>query len=187
MNLDYAQVLEACQRGDSQAQEALYKEFAPVLLGMGMRYLHSREDAQDLLHDAFVKILTNIKSVKNPAVLKAWIYRIMYNRIMDHFRERRMLVYLDGENLEWHSDRNTAQEAALDMDRYKVEDVMEALKALPVSYRTVFNMREVEDMEYEDIAKELNITEQTARAHLSYARRLLRQYFEEKTNKQEIS
>ena len=183
MNLDYAQVLEACRHGDAKAQETLYKEFAPCLLGMGMRYLHSREDAEDLLHDAFIKILTNIKNVKDPTVLRAWIYRIMYNRIMDYFREERMLVYLDEEKLERHSDWNTAMEAALDMDRYKEEDIMEALRTLPVSYRTVFNMREVEDMEYEDIAKELNITEQTARSHLSYARRRLRQYFEGKTNK----
>ena len=65
--------------------------------------------------------------------------------------------------------------------------VREAIDSLPASFRAVFNMRAVEEMEFADIARTLNITEQTARAHLSKARSLLRRYIEEKTKKRIIS
>ena len=187
MNLDYAQVLDACKRGDAKAQEALYKEFAPTMLGIGMRYLKSRDDAQDLLHDAFIKVLTSIKQVKDPAMLKAWMYRVMFNTVMDYFREKNHLVYYADDSLERISDDTEVDDSGMDTDRYEMAEIMEAINSLQPCYRTVFNMREVEEMEYEDIARELGITEMTARSHLSYARRLLRRYFEEKTNKRNIS
>lgn len=191
MNLDYAQVLDGCKHGDAKSQEALYKEFSPLMLGIGMRYLHSRDDAQDLLHDAFIKVLTNIKQVNDPAQLKAWMYRVMFNTVMDHFRnDRHLMVYGEDDNLEQLSgvsENATGDEAGMDLDVYEMPAVMEAIDSLPASFRAVFNMRAVEEMEFADIARTLNITEQTARAHLSKARSLLRRYIEEKTKKRIIS
>lgn len=183
MVFDNAQVLEACQRGDTQAQEALYKEFSPAMFGIAMRYLSSREDAQDLLHDAFIKALTNIGRLSDPQMLPAWMYRIMFNTVMDFLRNKRKMLFCDIE--EYREIRDESNH--MDMDGYDMDDIMEAMGTLRPSFRTVFNMREVEEMEYADIARELGISEQTARAHHSKAARDLRQYLEERTRKHNIS
>ena len=188
MTLDNAQVLDACKRGDPKAQEELYKAFAPALLGVGMRYLHSRDDAQDLLHDAFIKILTNIKQVQKPEALGAWMNRIMVSTVVGYFRRNNLVVYCEDDSLERLADKTDAdtteiveekeQNKDLDMDQYDIKFVMKAIDRLQPRYRAVFNMRAVEEMEYADIARELGIAEVTARSHYSYARRILRQFLD---------
>lgn len=187
MNIDYAQVLDGCKRGDTKAQEALYKEFSPSMFGVAMRYLTSREDAQDLLHDAFIKILTSIKKVNDPETLPAWMNRVMFNTVMDFFRNNRKMFVYGMEGLEWIEDEDAYKDQEMDLDDFSMDEIMAAIATLRPSFRAVFNMREVEGMKYADIARNLGISEQTARAHHSKAAAILRKQLEQKTIKRNIS
>lgn len=174
MKVDYAQVMEACKRNDPEAQRILYEEFSPLMLGIGVRYLHSRDEAQDLLHDAFIKIFERIREVKDPAKLRYWMCRVMATTVFDYFRHNRQVLYVDDRYLQANEE---AQEP-MDVDSYDLATILEAIGRLPDSYRAVFNMREVDGMEFADIAQALGIKEVTVRTNLIRARKILRQELE---------
>lgn len=174
MKVDYAQVLKACKNHDRDAQRVLYEEFSPLLLGIGIRYLGSRDEAQDLLHDAFIKIFTQIDRVKQPEKLRAWMCRVMVSTVVDYLRGKRQLVYWDDAQLEERQDVVETADENFDSDAYALPDILRAIQELPDAYRTVFNMRVVEEMEFADIAKALGIAEVTVRSNLTRARNILR-------------
>lgn len=175
MNIEMEQIVTACQRKESKAQKCLYEAFAPVMLGVCMRYTHSREEAQDLLHDGFIKVFDKISELRNPSAAGAWIYKIMVHESVTFISRKSEVVYCDLDEM----DRNEAPELMFrerfDTDNYGVESVISALQQLPDRYRLVFNMREVEEMEYSEIAEELGQTENTVRCQMARARRMIKE------------
>ena len=151
----------------------LYEELAPAMLGVCMRYTHSRDEAQDLLHDGFVKAYVNIDKLDNPSALLAWMYQIMVNLSINYVTRRSALLYCDMEEVSEQNDWSDDVELDLDGTSNRAEELVEALQSLPDRYRVAFNMRAVEEMEYSDIAAQLHIPESTVRSRVSRARQLL--------------
>jgi len=73
-----------------EAREALYDKYAPSLLGICIRYCGNRHDAEDVLHDAFIKILSGIhKFIERPdSSFEGWLRRIAVNTALNFIRER---------------------------------------------------------------------------------------------------
>jgi len=78
------QLLEACLRRDSKAQAALYHQYKGRFFGICRRYAQSREDAEDLLQDAFVKIFLNLNELRSAEQMSAWIRRVVVNVCIDY-------------------------------------------------------------------------------------------------------
>jgi RNA polymerase sigma-70 factor (ECF subfamily) len=70
--MDKRQLVDGCKRGDSASVEALYRSYSGKLMGICRHYVDSQEVAEDLLHDAFIVILSSIGQLKNPDKLDAW-------------------------------------------------------------------------------------------------------------------
>ena len=66
-------------------------------------------------------------------------------------------------------------ETPIENDHYTMDQIVRAIQELPEQFRVVFNMHEVEEMEYSEIAEQLGIQESTVRSHFSRARRMLRE------------
>ena len=173
MITDKYQLVTGCQQKDPKAMKQLYEELAPVMLGVCMRYTHSRDEAQDLLHDGFVKAYENIDKLVNPSALWSWMYQIMVNLSINYVTRRDTLLYCDMEEVSEQNDWSDDFEMDLDETTNRAEELVEALQSLPARYRVVFNMRAVEEMEYSEIAAQLQVPESTVRSRVSRARQLL--------------
>ena len=171
---DPEQVVAACKRKDQKAMKLLYEELAPVMMGVCMRYARSREDAQDLLHDGFVKVFERIGQLRNAQALVRWVYKIMLSVSVNYVLESQILVYCD---LEENDEQNSFGELEQwDFDRVTTaEMIVEILQTLPEPYRLAFNMREVEEMEYKDISEQMKVTETTARTYVHRAKNMIRE------------
>ena len=95
MMSDIEQVVDACRRKDAKAQKRLYDEYAPIMLGICMRYTHSRDEAQDLLHDGFIKIFENIGKLQNPMAVETWMKKIMVRVSINYVTRNRHILYTD--------------------------------------------------------------------------------------------
>jgi RNA polymerase sigma-70 factor (ECF subfamily) len=157
----------------------LYDRHAPWLLAVCLRYTGNRQDAEDVLHDGFMKILRSIDSFeeKNTGSLEAWMRRIMVNTALNHIRDHgkeKMFVDLEPvlkpEQLpdEVQEDNNFG---GLDLTR---DQLMEMICELPDGYRTVFNLYVMEDYSHKEIAEFLQCSENTSKSQLFKARNLLR-------------
>lgn len=171
MKHDLDTIVAACQRKETWAQKSLYEAFASQMLGVCIRYTHSRDEAQDILHDGFIKVFERIGKLQNRAQVVSWIYRIMVRESINYVSRRTNLVYSDMAGL---SESFSSDDAVFDSDQYQVSDVLEALRQLPDSYRLMFNMHEVDDLDYAEISTLLGLPESTIRSGVYRARILLR-------------
>ena len=166
MTVDYTSMVEGCRRHDRKAQKALYDALAPKALGVCMRYMQDRQEAQDRMQDGFVLVFENIGKLKDPARLEAWTRRVMVNVCLKYFRRKRLVLV---------EETAESEGAVLPTDPFGAEEVVAALQQLPPQQRVVFNLLAVEGYEYGEVAKELRCSEVNVRALYSRARGRLRE------------
>ncbi|MEI6435937.1 MAG: RNA polymerase sigma factor [Bacteroidota bacterium] len=164
---------------DPGAIEALYDSFAPKFLSLCYRYCGNREDAEDILHDGFIKIIQNIHKfqVRSNGTLEAWMRRIIVNASLNFIRGRikeQKIVDIDPliDRIDLHD------EAAFDPEEeylmIEPDKIMALICELPAGYRTVFNMFVFERYGHKEIAEALGFSENTSKSQLSKARAFLR-------------
>ena len=168
MKPDKATLVEACLKRDPVACKQLYDSYAPQMLGICMRYARSRESAEDILHDGFVKVFESLHKLRDTSQLDSWIRSLMIHTAISTFRHERFTEVVDD-----YDEGVLFRESD---DIYGLIDfklIMEAIQQLPTAYRMAFNLCEVEGYNYVDAAAELGINESTVRSNLCRARRIL--------------
>lgn len=165
MEPDLTQIVEGCRRGDPRSQRALYDAMAPMAMGVCMRFAADRDTAQDLMQDGFIKVFESISRLRNPESLGPWVYQIMVNRCINHTKRQRPMASLDD---------NIPPPVALPLDPFADQEIVLALQQLPPQQRLVFNLIEVEDRPYDEVAATLRCSEVNLRALLSRAKARLR-------------
>jgi RNA polymerase sigma-70 factor (ECF subfamily) len=174
---------------DKASIGALYDKHAPWLLGVCLRYTGNREDAEDVLHDGFMKIIRSIESFqeKQTGSLEGWMRRIMVNTALNHTRDHKK------EKL--FAEPDQVQESLQDADDHDDfggcdltnEQLMDLVCALPAGYRAVFNLFVMEDYTHKEIGELLGISENTSKSQLSKARNFLRKRLFEYQNQKKYA
>jgi RNA polymerase sigma factor (sigma-70 family) len=164
----YKSLLAGCQREDAQSQRILYDLFKARLMGLCRRYTTNREEAKDVLQEAFIKIFRKIQQLTDHEKLESWVKSVAVNTAIDHFRTKRMLM------TELTDD--AAMEEALGHHDADVSDevLVACVNQLPDGCRLVFNLFVLEGYSHAEIASMLQISEGTSRSQLNYARALLK-------------
>ena len=163
-------LIQACIQKERWAQKALYEDYYGTLMGVCLRYSNNREDALDILHDGFIKIFKHIEKYQVGTSLIAWMRRIMVNTAIDFYRKA---VRRRTENLDKVYDVQITDADAISTLSQK--EVLEAVRSLTPSYRSVFNLYVIEGYSHKEVAQKLDITESTSRSNLVKARMKLKQ------------
>ena len=173
MQMEEQILAEGCRKGDDMARKELYDRYAGRLLSICMRYAGDRATAEDLLHDAFLKIYGAFDrfAYRGPGSLRAWIERITVNVALEWLRSRNRLTSLP-------LDEGRAQEPVAEPDPGQVARIprdvlMRFVAELPDGYRTVFNLYCIEGYSHREIARMLGINEKSSSSQLFRARALL--------------
>jgi RNA polymerase sigma-70 factor, ECF subfamily len=171
-------IIKDILRNREKALEELYDRYAPSLLSLCYRYAGNMQDAEDILHDGFIKIIKNLPDFKPrpDGSLEAWMKRIMINAALnflrDHAKERKLL------DLDALHERLNVHEENVDFDLAHLpvtqDQILKLIGELPAGYRTVFNLYVFEDYSHKEICRQLNCTESTSKSQLSKARAVLR-------------
>ena len=166
MSDDYTQLVKRCRKHDERAMRELYEEMAPMAMGVCMRYSRSREQAQDLMQDGFLRVFEKLRTLKEPEKVGAWIYQIMVNVCMDYLKSLRPMQSLDDA---------VGEAVTLPLDPFGMAEIVEAMQQLPPHQRMVFNLVEVEGYSCEETAQSLGLSPSGVRATLSRAKAQLRE------------
>ena len=132
---------------------------------LAMSYVKNRDAALDVVQEAIVKALSKVDTVREPAYLKTWFYRILINEAMNYFRRNRNLVSLEDVMV----DR--AEEPRDPGERL---DLSDAIDRLSVPEQTVVKLRYFEDMKLEEIAQATGANLNTVKSRLYKAIRKLK-------------
>ena len=166
------QLLRQCIAGDRKAQQGLYDLFAPTVYAICMRYMGNSDDAKDMLQETMVKFDQKAAEFRVQGSLGGWVKRIGVNACLDQLKRNKAKFTTDIENAFGLSgDVNAAQPL-------ETKDLMRLLGTLPVGYRTVFNLYAIEGFSHGEIAKLLNISENTSKSQLFKARKWLQSKLE---------
>jgi RNA polymerase sigma-70 factor (ECF subfamily) len=172
------------REGNKQAYRMLVERYQSRAYAIAFEILRSREDAQDVVQEAFVKAYLSIKKFEGKASFYTWLYRIVYNLAIDY---KRKLSRRGGGPREYDEHTSDSQDGVLRFSAavrdpqealYSKEQalrIQEVLASISEEHRTVVMLREIEGMSYEDIAKTLNISKGTVMSRLHYARKKLQE------------
>lgn len=143
-----------------------------------MRYAKNREEAEETLHEGFLKVFTYIKNFKGSGSFEGWIRKIMVNCALLRYRNKSQLypvIQLDVER----SGTTTEPDIFSKLD---AKELLLLVQSLPAGYRLVFNLYVFEGYKHREIAEALGISEGTSKSNLSDARSILQKALMAKKN-----
>ncbi len=167
-------LIARCAKDDLKAQRELYDRYAAKLMPMALRYAKSREDGEDILQEAFIKIFKNLKSFRGDAQFLTWMKRIVINTAINHNRKK---LYqepmMDIEQTTLYVDQD------LILSNFHFTELLAMIQKMPTGCRTVFNLFAIEGYGHKEIAEELEISEGTSKSQYARARALMKAMIEE--------
>ena len=167
---DDPQLISRCLDQDPHAQRQLFQRYYSRMLGLCMRYAHSREEAEDMVQEGFVRFFEKLAHYDATRKLESWMNALFINNAIDYLRRHQRHLH--------HADPALATDIAVApqaLERLQTDDLMALLQQLPDGYRLVFNLYAIEGFSHKEIAGQLHITEGTSKSQLSKARRWLQQ------------
>jgi len=160
--------------GDTEAFEEIYHRHFRRVYSLCLRMTGNPTQAEDLTQDAFLHLFDKIGTFRGDSAFTTWLHRMTVNIVLMHFRKRSTkseLTTEDGETPIQIVQGTQNPNAMPIIDRIAIE---KAVAQLPLGYRTVFLLHDVEGYEHEEIARMLGFAEGTSKSQLHKARLKLR-------------
>lgn len=163
---------------DQRASAATFEELAMPLFDQLYNFARwltqDTAEAEDLVQETYAKALRGFSSFQLGTNFRAWMYRILRNSFLSSRTGLRTMVVLDGENDEALLPAQPTTPESLMLAQADRDTVQQALADLPVPFREILLLCEVEEMSYQEIAETLAIPIGTVMSRLSRARKALR-------------
>lgn len=169
--IDY-RLMRAIQNGDMVAFNEMVDRYKDRLMNVIGRMLSSKEEAEDIVQETFVRVYQHRQSFNFKHCFSTWIYTIGLNLARNELRKRKRFKFYDitdmqGNETEFAVDPKLPSRLPQALDS--------AVKSLPEKYRTAFMLRDVEELPYEEVAKVLDVPLGTVKSRVNRARMMLRE------------
>ena len=161
------ELLSRCKTGDRQALNLLYSHYKPYLLNVCKHYAKEDDVAEDLLHDAFIVILTSLDKLRSTDKLEVWMTTIVRNVGYHYWK------HLDKEHTALQQMANESQDTTVESLMPDIELMQKLVSQLPKGYQQVFRLSVFEGLSHQEISRMLNIAPHTSSSQLLHAKRML--------------
>jgi RNA polymerase sigma-70 factor (ECF subfamily) len=176
-------LVKRCQDGDSEAFDELVVRYRTRVFGMIYNMVHSEQDAWDLAQDSFVKAWKSVKRFRGQSSFYTWIYRIVMNVTIDWLRKKQIKAggaeFDDSIQLKEvdPASKTLPKPDALPSQTMQQKEIRseidKAIAQLSPEHRAVILMKEIDGMQYHEIAETLGCSIGTVMSRLFYARKKL--------------
>lgn len=159
--------LQACLRGDRLAQKHFYEHFRGKMFVVCLRYANSREDAEDMLQEGFLKVFRDLHQYTGAGNFEGWVRKVIVNNALQFLQKQRknpLIVELDGQEF---PDEDTG---VFQPDEATAKNLIRLLQQLPTGFRTIFNLYVLEGYTHPEIAEILGISVGTSKSQLLRAK-----------------
>lgn len=162
-------IIAGCMHNEPSAQRELFNRYSPKMLAVCYRYAQNREDAEDMLQEAFIKVFTQIHTFQNKGAFEGWIRRIIVHTCINFLKKYKK--FTDSLDLGHAGYVQVREETVPSIMQAK--QVTECIRVLPMGYRTVLNLYAIEGYSHREIATMLDIEESTSRSQYTRAKTML--------------
>jgi len=162
------------------------------MLGVCRRYVKDSQQAEDLVHNAFMTAMSKADTYSGKGLFEGWLRKIVINTALLYLRKNKNAVISENSLVENYSEpveedeelaetqRNTIEEA-----NFSQQELLEVIDQLPDHHKSVFNLYVIDGYKHKEIGKMLNISPGTSKSHLARARKKIQQLlFERAENKE---
>ena len=187
--LPEAEAIRRAQRGDGVAFEQLYRMHSRRVFALCLRMAANQAAAEDLAQDAFLQLFRKIHTFRGDSAFSTWMHRLVVNIVLMRLRKKS----LPGTSLDEMTERDEATgtpgtdigapdlRLSGSIDRVNLE---RAIAELPLGYRTVFELHDVQGYEHNEIAQIMGCSVGNSKSQLHKARTRLRELLHEAEREQ---
>lgn len=172
----HKELIEASKRGDNKARYQLYELYARAMFNICYRMMNNREDAEDVLQEAFVQAFTKLDTFRYDSTFGAWLKRIVINTCINAINKKKVDLLLT-DDMHYFGNRSEEEETELPLT---TKDIEQAMEQLPDGGRLVFSLYLLEGYDHVEIAQILGITESTSKSQYMRAKRKVYEILKEK-------
>jgi RNA polymerase sigma factor (sigma-70 family) len=186
------EIVSRVLNGESALFELLVRRTNPFIYRIGRSYGFNHEDTEDLMQEAHIDAFLSLSKFEHRAAYRSWLTRIMINRCLQRFRKlnyRNEVSTAEFNDLSIPAFQNgtTPTDPIASLMKSELKNLVEAaLATLPVNYRTVFTLRELNQLSVQETAEALGITEVNVKVRLNRAKALLRKKLEAQFSSDDI-
>jgi len=162
-------IITGCLHNDASAQRELYNRYSPKMLSVCYRFAQSREDAEDMLQEGFIKVFTQIHTFQNKGAFEGWIRRIIVHTCINFLKKYKK--FNENVDLSYANYLQVKEETIPSI--MQARQIIECIRLLPIGYRTVLNLYALEGYSHKEIGELLDIAESTSRSQYTRAKVLL--------------
>jgi RNA polymerase sigma-70 factor (ECF subfamily) len=179
--LDEIACLEAMRRGDPACLGGFFEAWGDRLYRLALRLTGDPATAEDVVQEAFLKLMRGADRIEGRSGLATWLYRVAYNASLDRLRERRALLQLPEDEHDAPLPQPTVlaplprSPEALLRDAETRQALEQAIAELPHAQRAAFLLRDVEGLTTAEAAEALGLSEANLKVRLHRARLRLRE------------
>lgn len=174
-----AELVERAHRGNSWAEEMLYRRYAPQLLSVCTRLLRHSADAEDVVHDAFVDALDQLGTLREASLFRSWIMGIAVHKVHRRLRRRKLLRVLGLLREEPDATIEACLAPGISPEIHaELVCLDQQLAQLPDAQRIAWQLRYVEGYRLEEVAEACRCSLATIKRRLQSADALLRKHIE---------
>jgi RNA polymerase sigma-70 factor, ECF subfamily len=173
-------LVKRAQQGDPSAFVTLFHTHKTRVYSLCLRMTNNVAEAEDLAQDAFLQVFRKLATFRGDSALSTWLYRIAMNTVLMHFRKKSLCqVSLDAPHRNHEDARPTRREFGTRDGRLENSvsriALTRAISELPLGYRTIFLMHEVEGYEHREIAELLGCSVGNSKSQLHKAKLRIRE------------
>ncbi len=162
------ELLNRMKKGDTGALGVLYVRYAPSVTQFALRFIHVREEVDDLTHNIFIKLWEHREDLTDVNSLKGYLFNMTKNSIFKIFRHRQ--VVKDWENSERNKNENEisdGESVVTTEDLIQMIDLL--ISRMPDLQRKIFCMSRYENMTYNEIGEKLGVSPKTVQRYIGLA------------------
>lgn len=178
MDLSEKQVLATIQSGNESAFEMIFRSYYQPLCRYAYSFLEDKEEAEEVVQSAFITIWEKRKSLDIQTSLKSYLYRMVRNACLNVIKHEKIKQQHVAHELA--VTEATYESVAQKVYATELElKISEAMKTLPEQCRLVFQLSRFEELKYQEIADQLQISVKTVENHMGKALKIMREQLKE--------
>ena len=185
------ELIDRIRNGERELFEILIRKNNPYLYKVGMSYGYKHEDVEDLMQETFIAAYLNLEKFESRSSFKTWITRIMLNQC---YQKGQKLSFKNEKANDILNEKTTPMfESNQSTDTYRsvlnneLSNIIgDALTSIPLEYRMVFSLRELNGMSTFETAEALDISETNVKVRLNRAKHMLREKVEKMYTPEDI-
>jgi RNA polymerase sigma-70 factor, ECF subfamily len=171
-------LLNAIQQGNENAFEMIFREHYEQLCRYAHSFLGDKDEAEEVVQASFIGVWEKRTALNITESIKAYLFQMVRNRclnVLKHEKVKQLHI-----NHESHHAEKTSESVSENIHARELEQrIIEAIKQLPEQCRLVFNLSRFEEMRYQEIADQLNISVKTVENQMGKALKMMRTQLQE--------